>query len=150
MKLGVSGIVIRDDKVLLVRHTYGPAKGKLLIPGGIVEPNELADDAIVREINEETGVETIVCSLAGTRLRPDDVWLIFLMRYVKGEPVSDNAENDLATFAAMDFATTSSEVTESTRFLLNQFLTDDPGVLGRAHYVPEGYDAHGYRFYAGK
>ena len=34
----VTGIVIRDNKVLLARHTYGPGKGKLIVPGGYVRP----------------------------------------------------------------------------------------------------------------
>ncbi len=40
-KLSASGIVIKDDKVLLVKHTYGAAKGKYLIPGGFSENGEL-------------------------------------------------------------------------------------------------------------
>ena len=29
----VAGVVIRDEKVLLVRHTYGAGKGMLIVPG---------------------------------------------------------------------------------------------------------------------
>ena len=30
----VAGVVLRDGKVLLVRHTYGVRKGRLIVPGG--------------------------------------------------------------------------------------------------------------------
>lgn len=31
-----AGVVIKDGKVLLARHTYGAGKGKLIIPGGYI------------------------------------------------------------------------------------------------------------------
>ena len=34
----VTGVVIKDGKVLLGRHTYGGGNGKLIIPGGYVRP----------------------------------------------------------------------------------------------------------------
>ena len=36
----VAAIVERDGKVLLVRHTYGAGKGRLIIPGGYLKDNE--------------------------------------------------------------------------------------------------------------
>ena len=33
----VTAVVIKDNKVLLARHTYGGGKGMLIIPGGYVE-----------------------------------------------------------------------------------------------------------------
>ncbi len=45
----VGCIVRKENKVLLVRHTYGGANGKLLIPGGFCHENELPEEAAVRE-----------------------------------------------------------------------------------------------------
>ncbi len=51
----VAAILRRADRVLLVRETraeievWGP-------PGGVVEPGELLTEAVVREVNEETGL----------------------------------------------------------------------------------------------
>ena len=45
----VTGVVIRDDKVLLARHTYGSGKDMLIIPGGYVNIGETPQDALVRE-----------------------------------------------------------------------------------------------------
>lgn len=52
----VCGIIEIKDRILLVRHTYGTAKDRILVPGGYVEENELPNIAIEREIFEETGV----------------------------------------------------------------------------------------------
>ena len=45
----VTGIVIREGKVLLARHTYGPGKGKLIVPGGYVKWQESPQEALKRE-----------------------------------------------------------------------------------------------------
>lgn len=52
--LAVSAFVVWRDQVLLHRH---PKLGMWLPPGGHVEPNEVPDDAAVREVREESGVE---------------------------------------------------------------------------------------------
>ena len=45
----VCGIVAIQGKILLVRHTYGIAKGRILLPGGCVREGELPDRAVERE-----------------------------------------------------------------------------------------------------
>lgn len=54
MTLGVRAVVIdNDDRVLLVRHTY--VKG-WHFPGGGVDAGENCTDAVLRELEEETGL----------------------------------------------------------------------------------------------
>ena len=53
---GVAATVFRGSKVLLVRRGNEPSKGMLGIPGGVVELGETAEDAVVREVAEETGI----------------------------------------------------------------------------------------------
>lgn len=45
----VAGIILKENKVLLVRHTYGSGKGMLIIPGGYVKWNETPQDAVTRD-----------------------------------------------------------------------------------------------------
>ncbi len=60
----VGAIVVGPDGVLLVKMAYGPTKGQYMPPGGIVDPGETLDDAVVREVLEETGVTVAVEGLA--------------------------------------------------------------------------------------
>ena len=51
--LGVRILVVRQNLILLVKHTYTPG---WYLPGGTIEKNESALQAAVREINEEVGI----------------------------------------------------------------------------------------------
>ena len=57
----VGAAVLRDGRLLAARRTAPPeAAGRWELPGGKVEPGETPDDAIVRELREELGVEASV------------------------------------------------------------------------------------------
>lgn len=57
--LGSYGILIRDDKILLIRKCVGPYDGKLDLPGGSLEFGENPELALVREFKEEVGIDVI-------------------------------------------------------------------------------------------
>ena len=54
--VGVGAVVFDGDRVLLVKRGKEPLRGRWLIPGGTVERGETLTDAIVREVQEETGL----------------------------------------------------------------------------------------------
>ncbi|MBX7460390.1 NUDIX domain-containing protein [Qipengyuania huizhouensis] len=57
LTLGVRAVVVNEGgEVLLVRHTYTSGWH---FPGGGVEPNEIVEDALARELKQETGLQLI-------------------------------------------------------------------------------------------
>jgi 8-oxo-dGTP diphosphatase len=52
----VSVAIVRDDTVLLVKRARQPSQGLYAFPGGKVEPGETLEQAVGRELLEETGL----------------------------------------------------------------------------------------------
>lgn len=50
-------IKVNDDKIVLVKRKNPPYKGWWALPGGIVEYGETVEEAVKREVCEETGLE---------------------------------------------------------------------------------------------
>lgn len=64
----VGTAIVRDNAVLAQQRAYPPAaKGLWELPGGRVEPGESDVDAVVRECQEELGVDVVV----GAAMGPD-------------------------------------------------------------------------------
>jgi 8-oxo-dGTP diphosphatase len=61
--VGVGGVVIDQDRALLVRRAREPALGEWTIPGGLLEVGETLSAAVERELREETGLIVRVVEL---------------------------------------------------------------------------------------
>jgi 8-oxo-dGTP diphosphatase len=142
----VGGVVLRGNEVLLVRHTYGAGKGKLIIPGGYVKLNETPQDALRREILEETTIVAEPAKLVGVRFNLKDWYAVFLMDYVEGTPNSDNKENSEALFMDITEAVKSPEVPDLTRVILQGIIDNGDNALENIPFVSR--EKHGeYSFY---
>jgi 8-oxo-dGTP diphosphatase len=61
--VGVGGVVIAEDRVLLIRRGGPPLEGEWSIPGGMLELGESLREGVRRELGEETGLEVKVQDL---------------------------------------------------------------------------------------
>lgn len=89
--LTVDGVIIKDNKVLLIKRKNDPYKDMWAIPGGFVEYGEKTENAVLREIKEETGLEAKIDKLIGVYSDPKRdprkhvVSIAYLLKDVKGE-----------------------------------------------------------------
>jgi mutator protein MutT len=58
--VGVGAVVISEGKILLEKRKNEPGKGKWSIPGGLVDLGESPEQAVIREVMEETCLEVDV------------------------------------------------------------------------------------------
>lgn len=63
IQFGAYGLIIKDNKILLIKKHGGPYDGKLDLPGGTIEFGEHPKAALKRELMEEVGIEVIDCAL---------------------------------------------------------------------------------------
>lgn len=66
------GALVRDEagRLLLIRRGREPGRGHWSLPGGRVEPGETDEQAVVREVLEETGLAVTVGTHVGAVRRP--------------------------------------------------------------------------------
>ncbi len=93
--VGVGAVIVRGDRVLLVRRGNEPLRNQWSIPGGVVELGETLREAAAREALEETGlivqptdVLDAVDSLSRDRIgRPQYHYVLIdiLCRVISGE-----------------------------------------------------------------
>jgi len=110
--IGVGGIVIWNERALLVRRGKPPLEGAWSIPGGMLEVGETLRQGVVRELAEETGIEVRVLDLVEVfeRVSRDEagrvqyhfVMLDYLCEKIGGEARAGSDASDLAWVAESD------------------------------------------------
>ena len=87
---GVSAVVFRDGRVLLVQRAKLPLRGVWSLPGGKIEAGETARGTALRELQEETGLSAALGDVADVVDVIDPVRhfviIVFAARWLSGEP----------------------------------------------------------------
>jgi ADP-ribose pyrophosphatase YjhB (NUDIX family) len=104
--VGIGIVLLRQDKVLLIKRGRPPAQGAWSLPGGAQELGETAEDAARRELLEETGLTAGALSLvahvdsihrdAGGRVQYHYTILNFCGDYMGGEARPGGDVTDVA------------------------------------------------------
>jgi 8-oxo-dGTP diphosphatase len=58
--VAVGAVVVRDGQALIIKRAHEPRKGEWSLPGGLLELGESLQDAVRREIKEETSLDITV------------------------------------------------------------------------------------------
>jgi 8-oxo-dGTP diphosphatase len=103
-KLTVDGVVLKEGKVLLIKRKNDPFKGIWALPGGFVEYGEKVEDAVLREIFEETGLKTSIKRIFGVYSDPNrdprghTVSVVYLLDIINGELKANDDASDAKFF----------------------------------------------------
>lgn len=99
----VIGIVVRDQRCLLAHNAHFP-DGLFSVIAGFIEPGETAEQTLIREIREETGIEVghleYICSQPWPF--PSQLMLGFVAHYKSGEIQVDGVEITEADWFSLD------------------------------------------------
>ena len=111
--MGVGGVIVDRGRTVLIRRGTEPLLGQWSIPGGTIELGETIEEAVRRELREETGLEVRVLELIELfdriyvengatspqdKKRPRYHYVIadYLCELVGGEPRAGSDVTDLA------------------------------------------------------
>ena len=92
-KITVDGIIKNKNnkEILLIKRKNNPFKNSWALPGGFIEYNEKTEDAIIREIIEETGLITEIINLIGVYSDPKrdprghTISIVYELKIINGE-----------------------------------------------------------------
>lgn len=100
------GVVVVDDRVLLVRRKFHPRVGEWTLPAGFLEYYESPEHCAVREVEEETGLLTEVQSVFGVYAGHDDprftALLVLYRMSIAGGKLAPGDDASEARFFAPD------------------------------------------------
>lgn len=126
-----AGALIHDrGKILLVKRTNEPNRGRWALPGGLVELGESVEDAVKREVKEEVGLDVEVERLIDIaddihqdergRVRYHYILLDYLARPMSGK-VTLNAESSSSRWFDPE-EVQSLNASENTKNLVRRFI----------------------------
>lgn len=89
------GIVIRGDKIALI-HRIKNGEEYYVFPGGMVEEGETSEEAVVREVGEELGLECTIDKMLFELDNSENKEIYYLMKDCAGDLVLGGPEGERA------------------------------------------------------
>lgn len=95
--ISVDAVIIKNSGILLIKRGSQPYKGFWGTPGGYVDWDESAEDAVRREVKEETGLDVARTQLVGvysdpTRHPKQTINIVYMAEVTDGTAIpSDDA-----------------------------------------------------------
>ncbi|MFP4655076.1 MAG: NUDIX domain-containing protein [Methanohalobium sp.] len=131
-KITVDAVTILNGKVVLIRRKNPPYQGMFALPGGFVEIGETTENAVLRELNEETGLSAEIVKLLGVYSDPNrdprghTISVCYLL-IGHGIPTADTDAKEIGIFDITDIP----ELAFDHNKIINQSREDIYGVLSK-------------------
>lgn len=84
---GVGMVIEKDGGVVLIKRGHPPHKGEWTLPSGFVEADESAEEAAIREAEEETGLKVEIIELANINSFPEGPPVSGIMIFYRMRPI---------------------------------------------------------------
>lgn len=102
-----AGVVIREERILLIKRGIEPGMGHWSLPSGFIEEGETPGEGCIREVREETGLETRVIRLldvlhVGSNFYGEILVIVYLLEEVGGELQAGTDAQDARFFQKDD------------------------------------------------
>lgn len=98
MFVAVDGILVNKNKIILIKRKNDPFKGYWALPGGRVDDMETVEEALVREMMEETSTKVTIKNILGVYSGPErdprgtSLSVVFICKYCGIPVAADDAE----------------------------------------------------------
>ncbi len=103
-KITVDALVVKNKKLLLMKRNTQPFIGEWALPGGIVDSNELLEEAVKRETKEETGINVQPIKRVGVFDALDrdpsrrSITVVYLCEAIGGKITENSEAQDIKWF----------------------------------------------------
>ena len=101
----VDAVILKENKIVLIKRRNAPFKEYYALPGGFVDYGEKVEDAVIREVKEETGLKTKIEKLVGVYSAPDrdprghTITIVYKLNITGGELRSGDDAKEIGLFA---------------------------------------------------
>ena len=98
----VDAIIQNSSSILLVKRSKDPYKNKFALPGGFVNEGETIEEAIKREVYEETSVEVHPIDILGVYSDPKRdprghmMTVVFIVLIIRGNPSAGDDAKEIS------------------------------------------------------